>query len=72
MDLRPPNADLMEIQWTILAGPSAFVTVTDKVCIDCWPELDQKIAATSTTFNLAGAELTNFMEHTVIRDPEEQ
>ena len=72
MDLKPPNADVLEVKWTILAGPSAFVTVTDKVCIDCWRDIDQRFNKTSIYENLTPEELTDFLEHKVITDPEEQ
>ena len=34
-----PTADIIEINWQVMNGPVALVTVTDKVCASCTSEM---------------------------------
>ena len=52
---------MFEVTWQVLSGPTALVTVQDKVCIDC---VDEMLLEASDT-----AGITTFLETTSIKDP---
>ena len=58
----------MEIQWDVLSGPIALVTVNDKVCVDCSTELVLDPVATPSEQTA----FTTFLDTTIVEDPTQQ